>query len=254
MEKQKQSAQNSPLRKYTEPIVRTVAKGLIKVFPTITPNNVTDIGTGLVAMGGLAATIPHEGFTPWAIGLMAAGTIADAFDGAVAREQGSASVQGALHDTLSDRLQESALAGARIVQASGRKDVAGVAAAALAGITNPIPSYLRARVEKMGYVVPESGTGFLGTRPARAISGIVATAEQSTQPILDSITVLSNITASIERALLLSKAQKGTLEQNTEEDYKLLGGLKSKMLLKYIAINTASMLAAGTIGIVNSLT
>ena len=270
MEKQPvNKTQNSGLRKYSGPITEKISLGLMKVIPDITANDITMTGLLTVVAGAALTIIPESllgfDFTPLAIALMTGGSSLDVLDGAMARIQKTAGVDGALLDLKADRWQETGLVLARITTASMRKDPLGVAAAAMAGITNPLPSWLRAQVEEVDSVVPESGAkpiGFLGTRAMRAVFGIGATGfseisfpgtEQSIQPMLDLITAFSNIYTTFERAGILQKAKKKELAINSDPKIKELGALKVKELKKFVALNTGIMLAAGTIGMINAL-
>jgi len=264
------TGQNSFFRKFTGPVTDGLARSLKKTIPGITADDITQAGFWGVALGAALAVIPKEltpgvNTTPIALAFMAGGTSLDALDGAMARVLGTTSINGALLDTLVDRKQESVLALSRIVSASLRKDSFGVMVATLAGVTNPLPSFLRSKVEKKGYFVPESGAkwvSFFGTRPMRALFGILGTAIPEThfpglenptlQPALDTLSALSNIFTTFERANILAQANNGQLKTNPDEAAQQLGILKSKELSKYIAVNTALMIVVGTIGLFNT--
>lgn len=256
---------NSIFRRITDPIAEKAALGLTKIFPGITADNVTNAGFFGVYAGATLSIIPKgmigADFAPYAVALMAGGTSLDALDGTMARLLGTASTEGALLDMITDRKQEMILALARIATASMRKDTVGVIAATAAGISNPIPSKYRAMTEELGYYVPESGarvSSFFGTRPIRALLGISATAypeahilgiESPMQPILDSISVIGNVFASMERAKILGQAKRGQLKVNPDPNAQELGRLKSEALSQFIKVNTVLMLGAGTVGL-----
>lgn len=262
-------ARNSVFRKFTDPLTEKVAKGLLKIKPELTADDITRAGLWGVLTGALLTIIPKEvigiDMSAIALALMTGSTLLDALDGAMARLLKTSSNKGAMLDLMIDRWQETGLAVTRVASASMRRDPIGVLAATFAGITNPLPSYYRAKVEELGYYVPESGakfTSFLGTRPVRALFGITATAypepqlfgaETPLQPILDSVTGLSNVFTAFERASIYRRAVKGSLEQNPDQNAQELGALKAKELPIFMLKNTAIMVAAGTIGLVNAV-
>lgn len=262
-------SQNSFFRKFTSPVTKEVARGLIKFFPGITADKITHAGLWGVATGAALSVVPHVLFgvdlAPFAATLIASGSSLDVLDGAVAQEQGTVSLSGALLDVMSDRKQETTLALARIASASMRRDSLGVITATAAGLSNPLPSYYRARVEEKGYFVPEGGTrvvSALGTRPVRAILGTAATAypelpvpciEMPMQPFIDTLSALSNIVTTFERVEIFRLASLGKLHENTDDSAKELGRIKSEALLRFIVVNSALMLAVGTIGLINAM-
>lgn len=257
---------NSIFRRITNPVARKAALVLTKIRPGISADDVTNAGFFGVYAGAALTVIPKGmigvDFAPYATALMAGGTSLDVLDGTMAKVLGTTSAKGALLDMMTDRKQETALALARIFSAGIRKDTFGVIAAIAARITNPFPSKYRAMAEELGYYVPESGANFgsiFGTRPIRALLGISATAYPEThmlgigyptmQPIFDSISVIGNLLAVLERAKILGQAKKGQLKVNPDANAQELGRLKSEALSQFIKVNTFLMLAAGAAGL-----
>lgn len=260
---------NSPVRAFLSDVTNRTARSLIKVFPHLTADTVTYTGLLAVIAGSAVKILPKELLSsnigsPLSLGLMFVGSLCDAFDGAVARNKEKppnySALDGALTDVIHNRFGESAMALSRIISASARKDAFGVVAATISGLTAPLPSLLRAMVEEKGYYVPESGANpisFLGTRAARAVSGMLSTSYPDTpilgipmQNSLDSITAFGNIAATIERLIILKKAYKNKLETNTDEDAKELGRVKANRLKVFTFLNTATLLSAGIIGLI----
>ena len=179
-------------------------------FPNLTADHITYTGSSLVALGALVRTVlevfGQNNFLP-PLGLIGLGVAFDGLDGAVARQKNpdDKSSHGVIVDVLNDRTQESVLALSRIATASLRKDSFGVLAATFAGLTNPLPSLIRAMVEEKGMIVAESGKNplsFLGTRLRQVGLAVSATVYPQTniplvnepmQPSFDALTTLANI-------------------------------------------------------------
>lgn len=255
-------ARNSPLRLKVEKLLKPVVDRLTKI-PGIKADHITLAGLGLVGLGSLEKVLMPDSLPAAliAFGLMSFGVSGDALDGALARALDQSSPHGALLDLLVDRGEESMMALARIFAASSRRDPLGVLAAFLAGLTNPIPSYLRAKVEAKGGVVPESGKNpisFLGTRGGRVLTSVPTTAFPTTvefnglsfQAGIDFASALANIITTCERFSILKKVK----DQGGEgSDLNLVGKEKEEKLRRFILFNTVGILLAGVIGLVNSL-
>jgi len=274
MEKQKplSSERNSPVRAAFSGITNGAARALLKVFPDITADAITYTGSGLVIAGSFIKGFPKEvipyNASSWCgAGLLVIGVLCDALDGAVARNKKRPAnyneLDGKLTDVVHNRIGEMFMAGSRNIAAGFRGDTLGVLAATISGLTAPLPSLLRAMVEKLGYFVPESGANifsFWGTRSTRAALTIPATVIPETQilntniqPILDSISAAGNIASTIERYLILRKAIKGQLEVNPDEKAKEYGKVKVERLKSFTKYNTALVLGTGMIGLALSL-
>lgn len=264
---EKKGAQNSPLRKMFSPLTTWGASTLIKRFPNITADKITDFGYRATIVGSVLKAVPEKilgkDFSLTALGLMVIGLISDGLDGPVSKQQKTPSVGGAVKDVLTDRRQELIMVLSRIANASMRKDPIGVAVAFLAGITGPVPSLIRAKVEALDSVVPEAGNNpfsIFGMRLPRAAFAIAATSYPEVplfnyplQWVLDTISTASNISAIIERASILKRARKGELSKRSDHKTQELGKQKVEALSKFNKLNFVTMLAAGTIGLINAL-
>lgn len=269
MEKVKSGDKNSPIRAAFSGVTNGAAKLLIKAIPGITADSVTYTGLGSVIAGSVVKILPKgwitsETSSPISLGLLSFGVLCDALDGAVARNKKKPTnynaLDGALTDVIHNRFGETAMALSRIFAAGARRDPVGVAAATVSGLTAPLPSLLRAMVEKKGFFVPESGgnpLSFLGTRSTRAILTIPATSYpemqffgNNSQPMLDGLSALGNIATTIERYLIHKKAINNQLKINPDAGAKEFGKVKVERLGTFAMINTITLLAAGIIGLV----
>lgn len=268
MERPNRTARNSPIRAAFSGVTNGAAKLLIKTVPGITADAVTYTGLGAVIAGSSVKILPKEWIPPEigssiSLGLMMFGVLCDALDGAVARNKKKPknynALNGALTDVIHNRFGETAMALSRIFTASARRDAYGVVIATVSGLTAPLPSLLRAMVEERGFFVPESGgnpLSFLGTRSTRAVLTIPATSHpemqilgNNAQPVLDSLSTLGNITTTIERYHIYRKALRNELRVNPDEEAKEFGKVKVERLGTFTMINTATLLAAGIIGL-----
>lgn len=133
----------------------------------LTPNFVTLLG--LVGTAG-AAYLAGVGSLLAAGLALAAASVLDMLDGALARLTGRASRFGAALDSVADRLSEAVLLlGIFIFYLRGDDDV-GATLAVVALIASYMVSYIRARGEGLGITMKDSG---LGTRPERLVLMIV---------------------------------------------------------------------------------
>ncbi|MBI5123138.1 CDP-alcohol phosphatidyltransferase family protein [Candidatus Roizmanbacteria bacterium] len=268
MENPKPNARNSPIRAAFNGAANGAAKLLIKVIPGVTADAVTYTGLTAVIAGSVVKILPRELISPetgsaTSLGLMAFGVLCDALDGAVARNEIKPkdynALNGALTDVIHNRFGETAMALSRIFAAGSRRDAPGVVAATISGLTAPLPSLLKAMVEKKGFFVPESGgnpLSFLGTRSTRAALTIPATSYpempifgNNSQPILDILSALGNVAAVIERYFIYKKAVNNQLKINPDDEAKEFGRVKVERLGTFAMINTVALLAAGMIGL-----
>lgn len=249
------SPRNSPLRKFSEKILDPIINRLAKI-PGIEANHVTLTGLGLTAIGSLERWINKNEASPYiALAFLGLGISCDALDGALARRLNQSSEKGAILDLMTDRIQESVMALTRMAMATERGDLLGVIAASLNGLTNPLPSLLRAIAESKGLIVPESGKNplsFLGTRGGRVLTNVWTTTfpesftfeNQSSQALIDSLSTLANITSSLERLFLLIKKPETTI---SDEKVIGLGRKKTERLIPYVLINSLVMIGGGVI-------
>ena len=259
---EQEKARNSRLRKTTEKFLQPIVRGLIRI-PGVTANRITASGTILVSAGSFERVL-NEKLSPWvALGLIGLGVLADAFDGQIARALNQSSDKGALFDLLNDRFQESVMALSRIVMAAERKDPFGVVLATLAGVTNPLPSLMRAEVEEKGRVVAESGKNplsFLGTRLGRVTIGVPTTVFPEAfytgpfafQALGDLLTTIANVRSFLERRKDLLALSPET-DINNDNDLSRLGREKKEALKRFTIINSLVIVSAGAVGLITSL-
>ena len=259
---EQEKARNSRLRKTMEKFLQPIVKGLIGI-PGVTADRVTSAGTIFVSVGSLERVF-NEKLSPWvALSLIGLGVLGDALDGQVARALNQSSEEGALFDLLNDRFQESVMSLSRIVTAAKRKDSLGMVLATLAGLTNPLPSLMRAEVEKKGGVVAESGKNplsFLGTRSGRVMIGVPTTVFPEAfytgpfafQALGDLLTTIANVRSFLERRKDLLALSPET-DINNDDGLSRLGGKKEKALKKFTIINSLIIASAGAISLIKSL-
>lgn len=185
---------NSPIREITTDKIRAVTQILHNVCPWLSPTHINILGALEVILGSVVAASRdpkkpsgEKGRTTVAAVLIASGSGADAFDGALARIMATENPdsvnfeKGQIYDALNDRVQETALALSRAQSANKRGGTLGriaELAAFLTAITSSWSSVSRAAAESLGKAVPESGRGLfglIGTRPGRAVVGGLAT-------------------------------------------------------------------------------
>jgi len=256
----KENQRNSPLRDFLGPPLTNVAKKLNKIG--VKANQVTAAGTYLTALGSFLKMSEKNfraDFSYLCFSLFALALTCDGLDGALARISGMAGEEGAKYDLINDRIQEFLLNIDRIANASQRMDIFGVLLATLAGLTNPLPSYIRAMVEAKGGVVAETGKNplsFLGTRGPRAGLAISATCFPEVggtpfQPIADLLITFGNISSTAERLGDLLKSKKSG--ESGDEKLRQLGRAKKEVLEKFIFFNTFAVLTLGVVGILSIL-
>lgn len=128
----------------------------------ISPNAMTLAGLGV---SGVAAWLISDGNFIAGGAVMLGGSIADVFDGAMARLSGKTTVFGAFLDSSVDRLQEAAILFGILVFYLRDGHTLGVYLAFAALTASFMVSYLRARAEGLGL---RGDVGFL-TRPERVV-------------------------------------------------------------------------------------
>lgn len=144
---------------------RTVGEWLYSIG--VTPNQVTVAGAS-ISLIGCAVWVTQTRFSPtfWVgIGVVLLGTLADLFDGSVARVSGKQSVFGSELDTFTDRVVEAGMyfALAWVLAAQDNETAAVVCLPTLTGCI--MVSYARTRAEKLGL---KGNVGF-GARAERMI-------------------------------------------------------------------------------------
>jgi CDP-diacylglycerol--glycerol-3-phosphate 3-phosphatidyltransferase len=149
-------------RWFEEPVTRSLVR------LGVTANIATLIGVGIAIAGAVVAAYGEF----WIAGvLVLVGATFDMLDGGIARRTNSVGPQGALMDSVLDRVSEVAvLAGLVVYYTSpGHENQTAVILAVVATAGSLLVSYVRARAEGLGY----KGTdGFL-TRPERVVIMVV---------------------------------------------------------------------------------
>ncbi len=168
----------------------------------LTPNVVTLMG--LMGTAG-AAYLAGVGSLLVAGLALAAASVLDILDGALARLTGTASRFGAALDSVADRLSEAVLLlGVFIFYLRGDDDV-GATLAVIALITSYMVSYIRARGEGLGITMKDSG---LGTRTERLVVMIVGLVTGFVTVALGVVIAISAVT-SMQRMRHLWREAKG---------------------------------------------
>jgi CDP-diacylglycerol--glycerol-3-phosphate 3-phosphatidyltransferase len=153
---------NALSRWFEEP----VSNALIKIG--FSANTATFVGVALATGGAVAA-----GYGEFLIAgiLVLAGASFDMLDGGIARRKGTVGPQGALMDSVLDRVSEGAVLLGLLIYFSQRDhyNQAAIILAFIAFAGSIMVSYVRARAEGLGYKGTE---GFL-TRPERVVITVV---------------------------------------------------------------------------------
>lgn len=142
-----------------EPLVRFLAR------TGVTPNQITLLG---LLLSVAAAALAAGGWFLWAGITLAVGSALDMVDGMLARSTGKASSQGALLDSVADRLGEAAvLLGLLLYYVTQQPERWWAPVlVGLALVNGFLVSYVRARAEGLGV----TDKGGLMTRPERVVA------------------------------------------------------------------------------------
>lgn len=253
---------NSVLREKTAGTIKAATNIVHKVLPWLSPTHLNFLGGFGVVLGSVIAASrdPKEPGgekekTTLAAALIASGSGADAFDGALARimaAEDPSSVdfeRGQIYDALSDRAQESALALSRARSANKTGGMLGRVAelaAFLTAITSSLPSVSRAVAESLGKAVPESGRGLfglIGTRPGRAVIGGAATLYPKPKGLpvhlgADILMTTSNVVTTVDRFRTALSKEEGRLPEEIRGDAKT----RLKVLAAFTAVSAACSL------------
>lgn len=250
----KLSPKNSALRELAQKPVTLAVEFIAGIFPNLTPNEITVMGTlSVAALVIFVSKLEKEGKIDFetSMKLVVAFLLisaADSLDGGLARlkiKQGDKSHDpkiGQLVDSGSDRIQEWFFSAMAMFRAADQKDQAWLAVSTLTAFTNPLSSFFRAWAEAEGIVVPESGKGLvelLGTRVGKVFISIFRfMPANKTSPIpfnaiMESLVVISTLKVATSRLMAvinhkmknkLSPASKPSLEVDGEN----LGLLESE--------------------------
>ncbi len=172
-----QSLVSPELRRAVRGLAEPVARGLGRLG--LTPNQLTLIGFGISAGGGLAAAT--EVWLAAGI-LVIAGGVFDLFDGALARATGRTSSFGALMDSSFDRWGEAVVYAGIATGMASAGIVAGTALASLAAGSSFLVSYVRARAEGLGFT-PGSGMAAVGLAPREVRLVIITIGLLAVEPL-----------------------------------------------------------------------
>lgn len=156
------------LRAFFSAVFTPIARFLLRIG--LTPNAVTVIGTAGVSLGALIFYPLGELF--WGTLLITLFVFSDLIDGLMARLGEKSSVLGGFLDSVSDRVQDSAVFLGLMLWffGSGENYWIGVAAV-VCMILGLLVSYIRARAESEGY---DANTG-IAERPERMVLALVFT-------------------------------------------------------------------------------
>ncbi len=251
MSEKNEFSRNSALRRTFSKVTGGIAEW-IHDNTDLTPNNVTAIGTGLVAVGAVMAYVgnrPEEKHANrWRTAssvVTAVGEGLDAIDGALFRhkkqkqQEGDKSVnvvESPNSDAKADRIGEGVKGLARQFTAIQRGDEIGAILASAATIMQPVPSVLRAAAEARGRVLPENGEvpvlDIWGTRAGRSVANVVAMEFPGwPQKVADGLVVASTARTIYQRSkALLKKDPEGKLDILSEQEKE-----KAKSRLKHMA-------------------
>lgn len=174
------STKNSKGREIVKPFVSAIDKLLITIYPDITPNQITCIGTLMVTTGAYlsleAARKDSNELRAISGCLLLAGAELDAQDGYRATQIEKESPErhnpiiGQLVDVGADRAEETIQAIFEAIAAFERCDRIGEYLTYLKIVSNCTPSLIRSVAELCGIILPEDGkdcVGFFGSRAGR---------------------------------------------------------------------------------------
>lgn len=251
------AARNSIGRKITTIPARETAKVLNKLFPWLTPNDVSLLGSlGLLVLVLYTAKLEKNNeinsqtskkLVLWLLG----STATDGLDGGLARYLKSMDIEyldkdrfvklllmlgvldadssldiGPDFDSFLDRIQEGVTSWLGIFRAVEQGDKLWMATATLVALTNPLTSLVRAYAEKNGIEVDESGKSlfeFLGTRGGRFLTAIfkflptMSVGKVSIQALADGLTASANIKTTISRVKAIRDARNSSEEEAKQE-------------------------------------
>lgn len=246
------------VRKITQAPVLSLVNFLHRTFPELTANQITLSGLAGSIIGSKLAVMSQKPDS--AISKSAALTTLlvsdsmDAIDGSLARaiaagNHGSGdSKTGILLDVGSDRITELIKAVSRMAIARERQNNFGEILALVSGITNSLPSLVKAYVESSkGLHVKEAGSGLLGllgTRAGRAVINDFSTVypqigRVSFQPIADTLEITSNLATAKGRLDVLNSNSPSFLS----DEEKAIADTRFKLLLGLTLISTLALFA-----------
>jgi len=252
MENQRSSERNSPLRKLKQTLLGPLVEQLINLTPPkfwpVLPDLITLISTLGFSFDALWQAV-HEAddndknkwlnfldLIAWAVG--------DALDGEVARklkamgvDRSNNQISGELVDTLSDRVQELAIALALMIKNAKQGDQLGTMIAGFIGLLNPLTSTLRAKAASLGQTVPETGRNplqFLGTRAGAAFFLSMALTIKETRLPAELATAAAKLSVIRDRfkAVLIGKKKRKSSFDILDEDNNQATQLTAAEMIK----------------------
>lgn len=235
--------------KITGPMVQK----LHVLCPDLSPNHVTILGllgTSLsLWLNQYAQKEDNNRLRVWAASGYLIASLFDALDGALAREiknrgEFHNSDLGQLVDVGADRIAEAIASLTRIQQARNNQDALAIVAASLNGISNFVPSLLRALAESRGKKVPETGRDLLellGTRAGRLANVAVGNFLPEVKGInlakwFDLLSTVGNLKTSVNRC---KTAQDNTESIQLDQISQEAASKRLKMLKILTVIGTA---------------
>lgn len=240
-------------------ITGPIAQKLHVLCPDLSPNHVTVLGVLGSSLSLWLNQYAIEKDNKQLRVLAASGyltaSLFDALDGALAREiennGGSHNREiGQLVDAGADRVAENIAALVRMLQAKNQQDAFGIVSAGLNGITNFLPSLLRAAAESHGKKVPETGRDLLellGTRAGRLANVAVGNFLPEVRGIslakwFDLLATVGNLKTSINR-FNISQNNSIPITISQESQQAALDRLKILKILTALGVVTI-----GTVG------
>jgi phosphatidylglycerophosphate synthase len=216
---------------------------LHEALPDLTPNQVTVLGTsGLAGLALYVVKLERAGqldknSSLGLVSIFLAVSAADAVDGALARHLIAKGVPhdsdfGGIIDSSFDRVSEALLALLSMARAVENDDDAWFAAAMMAGLANPLSSFMRANAERQGVVVPESGKTvfeFFGTRTGRFVISVLKVLPNiklggvSVQAMADVLTTTATMMTAYERYVVtVNGVENGMDDEGEVGDVKMM--------------------------------
>lgn len=254
---------NSQYRDIITKPTSAISEVLHKVFPFLTPNEVTVLGSlGLAGLIMYTAKLEEANKIDAKTGkkllsLFLALTATDALDGALARYLQSKGIEysgkeiGPEVDSSFDRIQEAFSAWLAIYRAAHQKDKLWLVTATLTAFSNPLSSLFRAYAEKNGIIVPESGKNpfeFLGTRGGRFIGSTtrflpsIPVGPVSVQAVVDGLTAAATLKTTASRANTVIRAKRDGVEKQSMADEKtIISAQRRFKLLAALTVLTTSI-------------
>lgn len=270
-----EGSRNSVLRKITSMPAEKIAEFLYNLFPNITPNEITAMGTtGLMFLVLYVALLEKESrinsSTSRKLIIILLGlTATDALDGSLARYLQSLGIKykgeefGPEFDSLSDRIQEAFMSWLAIYRAAHQDDKLWLATATLSALSNPMSSLFRANAEMNGVIVPESGgdiLGFWGTRAGRLFISLTHVLPRSMigpvsiQAVLDGLMTVATTKTAVQRLRAVGLAKNNVVAEKSHSavnsDFELDEKTKNSAQRRFKLLAGLAVITTSITGIV----